>query len=269
MTLNLPGHQFRRSKHWLDWKDTVTTLPAFGPKEDSHASPKHDLLALHSAGTTSATFRVDPLSEEFTTLVKGHAVLGQALCPAPLYTDLALRAAKVLVKQSGEHAVEIHHLQIHSPLGLDPSRNIKLCLEDIDRQDRWIFAVKSSGGSPDTCSHAQGVLVFKASEEALRLELAPFERIVGFSRIQTLLQDPEAEVLKGRTTVYKAFSRAVTYAPYYKGVQAAYSLDLDACGTITLPKDDDSALDPILNKYDQTSMRQVNNLIVGFQTFQL
>ncbi|KAJ5892121.1 uncharacterized protein N7473_008349 [Penicillium subrubescens] len=32
---------------------------------------------------------------------------------------------------------------------------------------------------------------------------------------------------------------------------------------------DDGALDPILNKYDQTSMRQVNNLIVGFQTFQL
>lgn len=32
---------------------------------------------------------------------------------------------------------------------------------------------------------------------------------------------------------------------------------------------DDGALDPILNEYDQTSMRQVNNLIVGFQTFQL
>jgi hypothetical protein len=32
---------------------------------------------------------------------------------------------------------------------------------------------------------------------------------------------------------------------------------------------DQSALDPLLNKYDQTSMRQVNNLIVGFQTFQL
>lgn len=32
---------------------------------------------------------------------------------------------------------------------------------------------------------------------------------------------------------------------------------------------DDGALDPILNKYDQTSMRQINNLIVGFQIFQL
>ncbi|KAJ5167776.1 uncharacterized protein N7482_003370 [Penicillium canariense] len=32
---------------------------------------------------------------------------------------------------------------------------------------------------------------------------------------------------------------------------------------------DDIALDPILNQYDQTSMRQVNNLIIGFQTFQL
>lgn len=28
-------------------------------------------------------------------------------------------------------------------------------------------------------------------------------------------------------------------------------------------------LDPILNKYDQTSMRQVSELIMGLQTFQL
>ncbi|KAJ5683704.1 uncharacterized protein N7477_000049 [Penicillium maclennaniae] len=28
-------------------------------------------------------------------------------------------------------------------------------------------------------------------------------------------------------------------------------------------------LDPILNQYDQTSMRQVNDLIMGFQTFQI
>jgi hypothetical protein len=31
----------------------------------------------------------------------------------------------------------------------------------------------------------------------------------------------------------------------------------------------DSVLDPILSKYDQTSMRQVNDLITGFQTFQI
>lgn len=31
----------------------------------------------------------------------------------------------------------------------------------------------------------------------------------------------------------------------------------------------DSVLDPILSQYDQTSMRQVNDLITGFQTFQL
>ena len=36
-----------------------------------------------------------------------------------------------------------------------------------------------------------------------------------------------------------------------------------------LAPDEDGALDPILNQYDQTSMQQVNNLIVGFQTFQL
>jgi hypothetical protein len=32
---------------------------------------------------------------------------------------------------------------------------------------------------------------------------------------------------------------------------------------------DEGPLDPILNHYDQTSMRQVNDLIMGFQTFQI
>lgn len=32
---------------------------------------------------------------------------------------------------------------------------------------------------------------------------------------------------------------------------------------------DENPLDPILNKYDQTSMRQVNDLISGFQAFQM
>lgn len=32
---------------------------------------------------------------------------------------------------------------------------------------------------------------------------------------------------------------------------------------------DEGPLDPILNRYDQTSMRQVNDLIMGFQTFQI
>lgn len=36
-----------------------------------------------------------------------------------------------------------------------------------------------------------------------------------------------------------------------------------------LPVLEEGPLDPILNKYDQTSMRQVNDLIMGFQTFQI
>jgi hypothetical protein len=32
---------------------------------------------------------------------------------------------------------------------------------------------------------------------------------------------------------------------------------------------DEGPLDPILNQYDQTSMRQINDLIMGFQTFQI
>lgn len=32
---------------------------------------------------------------------------------------------------------------------------------------------------------------------------------------------------------------------------------------------DDESLDPVLGKYDQTSLRQINNLILGFRQLQV
>ncbi|KAK4611258.1 Non-reducing polyketide synthase pkbA [Fulvia fulva] len=246
MTLNLPGHQFRGTKHWLEWKDSATTAPITRQSEFPAAQQKHELLTFQRKDQSTATFTIDPISEEFKILVEGHAVLGQPLCPAPLYTALALQAVSILAARIDNQAPEVQDLRINSPLGLDTSREIKLIVGNIDKTDRWPFTVQSSAGIGNTRSHAQGVLTFSASQGSLGSKLATFERLTGFNRIQALLEQPEAEVLKGRTTVYKAFSKAVTYAAYYKGVQAVYSHQQDACGLITVPKDEDRIKNPKL-----------------------
>ena len=47
------------------------------------------------------------------------------------------------------------------------------------------------------------------------------------------------------------------------------SMEEDVESSDELGKLDDGRLDPILDKYDQTSMRQVNDLIAGFQRVQI
>lgn len=47
------------------------------------------------------------------------------------------------------------------------------------------------------------------------------------------------------------------------------SMEEDVEAPDELEKLDDGRVDPILDKYDQTSMRQVNDLIAGFQRVQI
>jgi hypothetical protein len=52
--------------------------------------------------------------------------------------------------------------------------------------------------------------------------------------------------------------------------QNAFHLDFSVSGDRVCSKPaDDKPLDPILNKYDQTSMQQVNDLIADFQNVQI
>lgn len=61
------------------------------------------------------------------------------------------------------------------------------------------------------------------------------------------------------------------YCPEYWLLAALMADRLAALGSLQQDGDlvpaDDGPLNPILNKYDQTSMQQVNDLIMGFRLF--
>jgi acyl transferase domain-containing protein/SAM-dependent methyltransferase len=234
--LNLPGYQFRHTKHWLEWQDSVAS-PDVPHDESPKSHPEqHDLISFTSfrdAAKSVATFTVDPESEEYLLLVRGHAVVAQPLCPAPLYCELAIRAVR-LVSSETTSSPEIQHLQIHTPLGLKPNRGLHLVVQTSSIPGQWKFSVVSSKHTDNDTTHASGCLALGERSPSAEQELSSYQRLVGHQKIDALMIDPDCDALRGSAT-YRAFDRAVTYSPYYKGVQAIYGRKDEACGKIELP----------------------------------
>jgi acyl transferase domain-containing protein/acyl carrier protein/SAM-dependent methyltransferase len=235
--LNLPGYQFRRTKHWLEWQDTVV-LPEDPENEQPRWDPEqHDLISFSSfkdVEKSVAKFSVDPKSQEYMLLVQGHAVVSQPLCPAPLYCELAIRAVKLLSPENTSDSLDIQGLQIHTPLGLEPNRGLHLEVRTSTIPGQWNFTMMSSQHTDDDTTHASGRLKLNGGSASAERELSSYQRLVGHQKIEALVSDPDCDALKGSAT-YKAFDRAVTYSSYYKGVQAIYGRDDEACGKVEIP----------------------------------
>lgn len=236
-SINLPGYQFRQTKHWLEWQDSV--VPSSSPDKETKGSEpeRHDLLTFSSyqdSAKSVAWFNVDPQNEKFQLLVKGHAVVGQPLCPAPLYCELAIGAARYLSPDMTSDAPEIQDLKIHAPLGLKNNGTLRLVMESSSIPNQWNFTVKSVTDNGADTTHAHGLVALSAGSVSIGNELASYQRLIGYERINSLVTDFDCDALRGSAT-YKAFNRVVNYSPYYKGVQAIYGRLNEACGRIELP----------------------------------
>ncbi|KAF2847817.1 hypothetical protein T440DRAFT_537648 [Plenodomus tracheiphilus IPT5] len=267
--LNLPGYQFRQTKHWLEWEDSIAS-PTAPEKEQPTADPEqHELIAFSSFQNTAksvATFSVDPESEEYKLMVQGHAVVTQPLVPAPLYCELAIRAVNLLSPESASITPEIRSLQIHAPLGLKPNRTIYLVIQKSSIPGQWDFTVKSTLPTDDDSTHASGLLALGEKFPSAEQELASYQRLVGHHMMDSLMTDPDCDALRGSAT-YRAFARAVTYSSYYRGVQAVYSRKDEACGKIELPSgerqmaQENGILTPLLiDNFIQIAGLQINVL---------
>ncbi|KAF2135593.1 uncharacterized protein K452DRAFT_260436 [Aplosporella prunicola CBS 121167] len=235
----LPPYQFEKSRHWLEYKEsfdegTKLTKPAV--KEEPRLLK---LVQIESTGRKTATFSVDPQSKEFVLYVSGHAVLGKNLCPASLYIELAARAAELLVKKTDDDSniPSVQDLEILSPLGIDASRVINLCLSPDERNPRkWTFVLQShpSAASSQVSKHASGRIELRTpSNTRLSAEFARYARLIGPDRCQALLSSPKAQAMQG-SVIYKLFGEIVNYSDYYRGVQSISSQMDEVAGTVSI-----------------------------------
>ncbi|KAI9643621.1 hypothetical protein NHQ30_008243 [Ciborinia camelliae] len=236
--VDLPPYQFEKARHWLEWKEAPTPPP----KDQFTKQPKSMLsfVKFHGKEKSHAEFRVNVLQQQFQEYITGHAVLGQPLCPAPLYMELASSATMILenykLHQDTPILPRIEDLEIKAPLGKALNKFVNLTLKTEDGGS-WVFefsshtpSIKKNTSQPVT--HATGRIVLRSS---FPTSTSRTERLIPHTRLMAIRYDAKAKTFQGRQ-VYDEFSRAVTYSEMYKGVQDVYAREHEIVGNVGLPK---------------------------------
>lgn len=264
--INLPPYQFEKTRHWLTYVDHAEVSPP--PQAPAIVESEPSLLSLVKSQDRNAEFLVDPRSRQYKLFVGGHAVLANPLLPAPLYAELVFKAALTVCGQSS-YVPSIEALEIQAPLGLDPSREITLSLNEVKGATRtWTFTVSSQARDKKTGSstqHATGrVHLQPLTESSMLAEFARYESLIDHRRYEALVADAD-EAMQG-SLVYKVFAKVVQYAEYYKGVKSVSSKAQEVIGHVVMPSHDIDALndtvsDPLAtDNFVQVAGLHVNSL---------
>ncbi|KAF3769424.1 hypothetical protein M406DRAFT_32824 [Cryphonectria parasitica EP155] len=239
--INLPPYQFQRNKHWLDYIEPRTFVEQQSTQaQGSDAEPR--LLPLLEISETTAggstVFRINTLHDMFEVCTKGHAVLGQSLCPASMYIEMAIRAATLrdTKKDHATAACVVKNLKISSPLSVVSTRTTFLRLDPSTIEpDNWEFTILSRDQPIATASaitHATGVVSLVAvGHEAARTQF--IQRLVGQEKCDELINSQGSQVLNGNI-IYQVFGQVVDYAPYYRRVASIVSRAQEAVGIVNV-----------------------------------
>lgn len=270
--LNLPPYQFEKNRHWLDFNlgtreysdKAMSIKPELiksGMKGDSisaHVSTPHAVqwpipvvereadpvligqCMFQNQAQTHAQFSIDPRSAEWKSMVAGHSVLYEALCPAPLYVELLVQAVAQIASLKAMDCMSfprIHDLKIVSALGSSYDKTIMLDLKQTDRDGRhfdFVFTAvardlcKSDSnsapgfyvvaGAPTT--HVTGRLeLMPLNDRSNTAELSRVDKLLQYQTVSEVMAQSNGEAAHG-ALVYKIFSRVVQYHDFYKGIRS-------------------------------------------------
>ncbi|KAK0658318.1 hypothetical protein QBC41DRAFT_385815 [Cercophora samala] len=264
--LNLPPYQFEKVRHWLDFNYVVEQpKPVQVQEKITEATPVAEpepVLIVFSGFDVSdtdkrrAVFTIDPRSQEWRALVTGHAVLQQPLCPAPLYVELVLQAAKITAEAEGISALtfgQLEGLEITSSLGTSDDKIIKLFLTPSDGERfKWDFSFQSqprgvSNTSTKTATHAVGsVKVVTTQDDTTSSELDRISRLIRHRDFDEVTTQADGEAVQG-SLVYKVFSRVVQYHDFYKGVRQVAGHKGAVVAQVVLPSEQPDASKGLLS----------------------
>ncbi|KAA8647975.1 uncharacterized protein ATNIH1004_003857 [Aspergillus tanneri] len=241
--VDLPPYQFAQTRHWIEYKASAPqkTLPEPG------ATRGRELVQLIGHDNGEARFEINVFQDEFDQSVRGHAVLGQSLCPASMYCELAIRGARALMQGTPnvQTVPRILDLRILSPLASKPAGLLLLTLSETKGQSAWVFSLETRStdeGSPRTVTHAHGTVAL-IDESTVTSRFQSLRRLLGNSRYQQIAESSNVERLSG-DVIYKLFARAVNYAPYYRGVRNVIAYGSEVVGDVIMPKHRPEGLPP-------------------------
>lgn len=276
--INIPPYQFDRSSHWITLKaqnhSNNTATERIGPIVRTNLVnlfPAED--SANCKTSDSLLFWIDTANDAFKLAARGHAVTGQSLCPASMYIELAMTAAKIVYdtaksssKPEALFTPHVENMIMSAPLGLNTSARVLLRLRQIG-EDSWDFAISSHllNGTATPTEHAKGRMSWVSPEDTLNEKrLKVLQRFAAHGRKQ--LSSPRAVGISGGM-IYKLFDKVVTYADYYRGVQSITASENEAMGSVMVPPQisyaslDDNVCDPfVLDNFLQVAGIHVNCL---------
>lgn len=266
--INLPPYQFQKTSHWIRYIAPTAAFPEQTQTLAKNESPP--LLSSLERGPEGATFGINCTHEMFKLCIEGHAVVGQSLCPASMYIEMAIQAATLLSgSKASSTAPCLRDLKMSSPLSFSSDRKVVLQLVPVNReQDTWGFTIvsRSEPNAATSIKHATGIVSLNISDKGFQASrMQSLKRLVGQARYEHLSKIPGSNVLNGKV-IYQVFGQVVDYAPYYRGVEEIVSKDNKAVGMVSVPDGqplvmDEASCNPImLDNFLQVAGIHVNCL---------
>lgn len=233
----LPPYRFQPTKYWLKNIDRAieareNAIMEISAIEAKHAMPKPQrTLVSMKTGTRKEDickeFRVYLEAERFTKIVSGHSVRERPLCPASMYMECTAMGVQLLRGHLKIGSLRFTNLSFHAALGVDPTREAFLILEDLPKAQGWRFVIKSCDSKSRFVTHAKGE-VLQTEPSNLRI----YERLIA-DRVRKLKSSRHTEKLMS-SRAYGLFSRVVQYAIFFQGISHINLDEAEAVADIDL-----------------------------------
>ncbi|KAH9876642.1 hypothetical protein J1614_003774 [Plenodomus biglobosus] len=237
-TLVLPPYQFEKNRHWVELRSPVEFIEqvkqsvraeksVMQPNKSPVLDPnqKWFFTGYKDSDKKQPCFRINTDSKDYQDLVNNHVVANTAgICSGMLQMNLAIGALFSIHPDwtSNELRPSLHGMVNHTPVCLNPSRD--LCVEFEDRESgSWDLKIIGSSEGSSRILHSTARLKIRDPKDTMYLtEFRRFARLIDHKQCLSLLNVSPShegvEILQGRN-VYRAFQDVVDFGSQYRSLR--------------------------------------------------
>lgn len=234
--LDLPSYAFDLKSFWAPYKqESLGADACLAAVPETTRAPlstclQHVVEESFTADSGTATFVSHTSDPKLYAVIQGHKIDGVALCPASVFSEMALTAAGYIyskaVRTDSSPAMSIHKLEITHPVivpGADAPQSIRVKASKMTGSP--IVKVSfSSAASESSSSHENGSCQIRFGEKDDWKQ--EFSRTLHLVRKRADSIQSSAVAGQGhrllRPFVYKLFSSLVHYSEAYQGIEEAF-----------------------------------------------
>ena len=268
--LSLPGMQFEKTRHWLQFKGRSSESGDTKASPGKEVEESHELLTFlefKDKMKKDAVFRIDPQADRFKLMLGGHVMAGQSLCPASLYFEIVARAALYLQNdtQDTTFVPRVDDLIMQSPIGLSTTKKILVTLTKItDALPGWSFSFTTQemeGPKMQPFEHSTGKVYLKQRDDSQGIrEFKRYESLSGSRKYDQIVNNPDAEKMQG-THIYRAFNNVVYYGKPFHGIKEMSNVGFESAGKVRIRP---ALEDPADQRLTDTPMTDSFMQLAGF-----